>query len=838
MRLGTLLHFYRVRLRARIVTEMLAVVGISVGVALVFAALVASTSLTGSVRELTDGLVGASNLQLAARGPDGFDQRLLKRVQLIDGVKGVAPIAEVRVGLAGPAGRSSAVLFGADPRFARFGGSLLQRPALKRRNSKTGLALPTGLADDLGLLPGRSFRVETGSGSISARFSGALDSSEIGLLSESPVALGSLALVQRLAGMDGRISRVFVQSDPDRTAAVERGLQKIAAGRLTVAPADREVALFERVAYPTNESTALFSALSALVGFLFALSAVLLTVPQRRRLIADLRLAGYEPWLVVRLLLFDALVLGAFGGAFGLVLGEQAAEHLFNSVPGYLSSAFPVGSQRIVTFQSVAAAVGAGMVAAIAAVFLPVHAVLSSRPVGLGALAGAPRRLRSTATGLLLLIVAIAIIALVPRVALLGLIALTVSMLLLLPTLLAGWAAAIERGARLTRRPAVRLAEFGLRSGAARTRMTALAATGAIAVFATVSIGGAHADLQRGLDAVAVDVDQGVNVWVTLRGSADIFAATPFEFPPQQLRALKRLPGVTQVRLGRGAFLDLDNYRVWVMAPPRSAVAPMVADQLREGTVGEVDRRFRSGGALVLSQGLASHLGVGVGDRLWLLAPIPRSFTVAGLSTNMGWPGGAIVIDAASFARAWGTREPSVLRIQTGPGESSAQAVREVRRSLGPHPPFVVETRRERINRQKALSRAGLARLGQISLIVVIGAILAMGVVMGGVIWQRRPTLAALKVQGFGEFELWGSLILESGLLLGAGCLVGAGFGLVGQVLLDRALEAITGFPVVYQMAVSIVVRTLALVTGIAAGMLAIPGWFAARVRPLPGLDD
>jgi hypothetical protein len=60
MRLGTLLHFYRVRLRARVVTELLAVIGISVGVALVFAALVASTSLTGSVRELTDGLVGAS----------------------------------------------------------------------------------------------------------------------------------------------------------------------------------------------------------------------------------------------------------------------------------------------------------------------------------------------------------------------------------------------------------------------------------------------------------------------------------------------------------------------------------------------------------------------------------------------------------------------------------------------------------------------------------------------------------------------------------------------------------------------------------------------------------
>ncbi len=838
MRLGTLLHFYRVRLRARIVTELFAVIGIGVGVALVFAALVASTSLTGSVQRLTDGLVGASNLQLAARSPGGFDQRLLGRVQLIDGVKGVVPVAEARVSLSGPAGRRSALLVGGYPRFARFGGSLLQLLAAYQRNLEPGVALPTGLAGDLGLLPGGFFRVETGSGTKPARFVGGLDSSVIGPLSAGPVAFGSLSLVQRLAGMEGRISRIFVEAEPGDTSAVERGLDKIAAGRLTVAPADQEVALFERVAYPTNESTALFSALSALVGFLFALSAVLLAVPQRRRLIADLRLAGYEPWLVVRLLLFDALVLGALGAALGLVLGEQAAQHLFNSVPGYLTSAFPVGPQQIVTFKSVATAVGAGMVAAIAAVLVPVRTAFSRHPVGPGALAGVPDRLRSTTAGLLLLLVAIAIIALVPRVALLGIGALTLSMLLLLPVLLLGWAGAIKRAARWARRPAVRLAEFGLRSGAARTRTTALAATGAIALFATVSIGGAHADLQRGLDDLAVDVDQGVDVYVTLRGSADIFATTPFTLSPGRLEALKRLPGVRQVRRGGGAFLDLDDYRVWVLAPPRSAVGPMLAHQLREGTAEEVERRFRSGGALVLSRALASHLDLGVGDRLRLRTPVPSSFTVAGVSTNMGWPGGAIVMDAASFARAWGTQAPSTLRIQAERGEPAARVVGEVERVLGPHSPFVVETRKERIHRQDVASRTGLARLGQISVLVVIAAILAMGVIMGGVIWQRRPALAALKVQGFGEFELWGSLMLESGLLLGAACLVGAGFGLLGQVLLDRALEVLTEFPVIYQTAASIAVTVLVLVTGVAAAMLAIPGWLAVRVRALPGSDD
>jgi putative ABC transport system permease protein len=52
MRLSSIAHLYRVRLKARLVLvqELLAVLGLSVGVALLFASQVASASLNGSVR--------------------------------------------------------------------------------------------------------------------------------------------------------------------------------------------------------------------------------------------------------------------------------------------------------------------------------------------------------------------------------------------------------------------------------------------------------------------------------------------------------------------------------------------------------------------------------------------------------------------------------------------------------------------------------------------------------------------------------------------------------------------------------------------------------------------
>ena len=80
------------------------------------------------------------------------------------------------------------------------------------------------------------------------------------------------------------------------------------------------------------------------MGFLFAFNAMLLTVPQRRRLIADLRRDGYTPRTVIAVLVLDALVLGVVACALGLALGEELSIHVLHSNPAFLSLAFAVGS--------------------------------------------------------------------------------------------------------------------------------------------------------------------------------------------------------------------------------------------------------------------------------------------------------------------------------------------------------------------------------------------------------------------------------------------------------------------------------------------------------------
>jgi putative ABC transport system permease protein len=839
-----LVHLYKGRLRSRLVQELLAVAGIAVGVALIFAALVANTSLTGAMEKLTQGIVGQATLQVSARGPQGFDERVLDRIDGVDGVEAAAPVLEVRANIVGPAGRRSVLLIGGDPRFAGLGGPLV-RPFAAVSVASGGtlgdrelLALPAPIATALGISIGSPMRVETDVRTVEVPLSVQLQETDIGPLVDSPVAVAPLGYVQRVSGMTGRLTRVFVKPAPGRGQAVEAELRRLVGGRLNVRAADADVAVFEQAAYPAKQSTTLFSALSALVGFLFAFSAVLLTVPQRRHLVADLQIAGHPPRNVVTALLFDALVLGLAGTFLGLVLGDQVSRHLFDDVPDYLSFTFSIGPQRTVTWSSVVIAGAAGFVAAVVAVLGPLRADIRRQHPLMARPQAATARVRgwTTVAGLVALAVATAIVIAAPDAAMVGLIALTASLLLLLPVLLRGVVSGFWWLTRSMRNSGPSLAVIELRSRASQLRTLAVAATGALALFATISIAGARADLQRGLDASTRDNVGNADVWITFPDAPNVLATTPFTDSRRSLAALRQLPGVRAVRVYRGSLLDVGDHRAWVLAPPRAARDVVPPSQLRAGDVSTASRQLRAGGWVVLSETIADALDAEVGDTVTLPSPVPTPLRVAAISTNLGWSPGAIVLNADDYARAWDTTAASALQVSLAPGASPAAAKRTIERTLGASVPLQVETRQERTVRHYAASRDGLTRLTQISVLLLVAAVLAMATVMGGMIWQRRATLARLKVSGFSERELWRALILESGLLLGTGCLVGAVFGLYGQVLLSRALETITGFPVFYSAAALAAVSILALVTVVALGMLAIPGWLAVRVRATPGL--
>ena len=830
-----MLHLYRVRLRSRLIQEGLAAVGIAVGVALLFASQVANTSLNGSVKQLTSGLVGQSRLQLEARGPDGFSEAVLGEVQRLPDVRAAAPVLQAQANVVGPDGAQPVELIGADPRFVHFGGSLLRHfraAALARQHA---FALPLPVAQRIGASSLEVVKLQIGASTTPALLGITLQEDSIGALAHSPVALAPLAYAQQLAGMSGRISRIFVQPEAGHEREVKGELVSVAAGRLNVEPADYDAVLFDTAAGPTNQSTALFAAISALVGFLFAFNAMLLTVLARRALIADLRLEGYSPWTVIEVLLLDAVILGVVASLLGLVLGDELSLRLFHASPGYLSFAFAVGSQRIVTWQSITLAVAGGMLAACVGVLTPLRDIFASRPKT------AKRSRRSGSTGarlvlpagVLCLAVTTAIVAFAPQAAVVGVVALTGALLLLLPGILRGVLFAVERLTENVRAKAPFVAVRELRSMWPRT--VGIAATGAVAVFGSVAIQGAHADLQRGLDQSARDVSSPADVWAFPPGLSNLLATAPFR--EGAAGTLARLPGVRAVWVYRGGFLDYGDRRVWVSAQPRAQPQMVYPHQLVEGNLATANARVRAGGWAVVSKAIASQHHLHIGSVFTLPSPRPTRFRVAALSTNVGWPPGAIIINAEDYAKAWASTDASAYEIKDAPGVSAVLVRGEVERALGVSSGLQVQTATERERQQRTASRQGLQRLSEISALVLIAAVLAMAAAIGNMIWQRRRRLAQLKLDAFTDSEVWRTLMLESALVVGSGCSIGAVFGIYGEVLGSRAILGVTGFPVVFSFGFLLALASLALVTAVAVTITAVPGYFVARVPVAAGMS-
>jgi putative ABC transport system permease protein len=837
MRLSNIAHLYVVRLKARVVLvqELFAVLGIAVGVGLLFGSQIASTSLDGSVAQLTNGVIGQSTYQLKARSQDGFSEALLGEVQRLPGVRAAVPVLEADANVTGPHGSESVDLIATDPRYVPLAGPLLAHFKASSFAHLRAIALPGPIAEAVGTGPLDVVKLQVGTRVARALVGAELNARSIGVLVNSPIAIAPLAYAQKLTQMPGRITRVFVQVQPGYDRKVQAGLVRLAAGRLNVEPADYEATLFSQAAAPVNQSTKTFAAICALVGFMFAYCAMLLTADMRRGLIRELRRGGATRWETAKTLLFDALVLAAVASLIGLALGDLLSIVAFSSPPGFLSFAFPIGSQRIITWESVLIAVGAGTLAACVGVLIPMRDIWvrggrAEIPSGHSAF---NRWAAAMLTGgCACLGITTIILFAAPQSAIVGIVALIVALLLLLPLLLDAIVAGFDRLQRRLGIGSTALAVIELRSPETRARSLAIAATAAIAVFGSVTIQGSHTNLQRGLDRLFHGVSGITALWVVPREAQDLLSTTSFEGLPAS--TFSNLAGVRAVSVYRAGFLEYGDRRVWVLAPPATASPSIPQGQLIAGNSALANARLRAGGWAVISKTLAVEHHLRIGQAFVLPAPRETSFRVAALTTNLGWPPGAIILNGEDYARAWESSDPSAYNVTLAPGASPARVRTEIQSALGSGSGLTVETAMQREQSQRAASRQGLGRLTQIALLVLVAGVLAIVTVMGATIWQRRRRFARMKVQGYERRMLWQALVCESALLVGTGCLIGAGLGIYGQLLLSHALINVTGFPVILSANAPIAFTGFVLVTVAAAVCIAIPGYRAAGIAPYP----
>jgi putative ABC transport system permease protein len=839
--LRILLLFYRRHLRVQPLRELMAIVGVAAGVSLLFAVQVAHRSITGSFEQISQGVAGRATLELAARGPEGFDEHVAEEVERMGDVKAAAPIFEQPIVAVGPKGRRALTLVGANEQITALRGSLSLRFQHVGEASGRGLLVLTeSSAHAIGARLGGDVTILVGGRTEHLALNGTVSSASLASAAGSPIAAAPLPVAQALGGLPNRITRILIEPRRGQAAALQLALDRRYGARLNARPLSTEATLLGNAAGPERQVTLLFGVISLVAGIILSYNALLLASDERRRFVVYLIEAGTPDSTIFSSLAFDALVLGLTGAVLGLLAGDLISLLAYRVVPGYITAAFAVGGQRIIGAQTILVALGGGIVAAFAAAAIPALVILRTsatvEPEAVGRSLSFMRRLRLSdlaifAGGATLACISTAVAALQPQTTVVALVGLTSGLVICLPLIARQLLKLAHAVSQRSGDPSARLSLAELRGSPTRT--VALLATGTVAAFLMVLIGGSVADVQSAVSRGATDLLSSASIWIKPGGAENVYTTQPFAYAHTQSE-LQRLKSVSSVLPWRDSFLDLSGRRVWVVGVPPQIATQIAPSQLIEGSPSVADRHLREGGWAAISQTIAREQHLHIGEAFEL--PTPEGalrLRLAATIANYGWLSGAVVMNANDHARMWSPTTATELSLSLKPGAPIDAVKREVDQALPAGSALTVQSDGERRSEVNAVLGSTLSRLNDTTIVVLIATVASVIALMMAAVCQRRERLSSLMSIGMSSLQFARLILYETGVVLLVGCVIGVAAGLTGQYLIDGWLHQTTGSPVTFSPAWQLGLRTIAipLVISLVAALLAVlrTGGFQAR---------
>jgi putative ABC transport system permease protein len=822
---------------ARRARTVLTLVGIGLGVGVLFAALATNDGIDRSVQRTVHDLIGRADLRVEAFAEKGLSDATLAAIRGTPGVAVVAPRIERRSFIATPIGVGPAV-HGAvtvlavdpatDPQIHELAG-VADLPPTPTRGP--GALVTARLAADDGLVVGTPVTLQ-GVGDPTAS-----TVTVVGILPGDGPVLGAL----------GRT--VVVTVDEARTAFGPIGFTRADVRLQPAATVDAVTAALERrlttdpyvITGPTDlaatlgaattdfqATTSLLAAVALFVGAFLIFNTLSMTVAERSREVGLLRAAGATRRQVARLVLVQALVLGVLGSVLGIVIGTGLAAAMVVYVRGIAS--VPIDGLSVPP-AGVLLAVGLGIAVTIAAALEPsiragrISPIEALRPRSTRTTPGGSARLRWLVA--VFLVVALAGLVAWPRDDGTGapIRALAVYGILLVATILSPFLLApLGRVAGIPFAVVLRTEERLARGAAGRDRSRAALTVGAllVGIAMIVAVGGVALNARRAADAWIADVVPGDEV-VTSIVPVPIDDSGPGP-------ALAAVPGVARVTPMATFEVAYDGVRL-------DASATSGADLLADGRLNFVsgDRTaalagLDQGGTAILPRSQADRLGLRLGDEMRFSTPTAggKGFTdlrVSGIvdRTLPGRTGETILVAWTDATHLFGVIGADSFAVRFAPGSAAdaRPSLEQTARELALDP-----------NTLDAVRGAITDALGQV--FGLFDALAAIAVLVAGLgivntltmnVLERVREIGVLRATGMTRRQVWRMVVVEAGVLGSVGAILGCLAGLAAGL----ALVALAGGGIgSSSLEVPWAALALASAFGIAVAMLS--AYYPARV--------
>ncbi|HWH74936.1 MAG TPA: ABC transporter permease [Methylibium sp.] len=778
-------------LRHQPLRHALAVLAVALGVALAYAVQLINASALAEFAGALRQVHGEPDLVLRADGAGGFDEAWYARIAADPRVALASPLLELDVRALDRQGRPQRLtLLGVDAlTVAALSPALRPQPADPAEREALfdpdALFLNAAAQRALGVAAGDRVPLQSALALRPLRVAGAV------------VAPGAALAVIDLAGAQqhfdrlGRLDRIDLRlvagADADtlrRDIALPAGLRLTPPGEAT-----RRLSQVSR-AYRVNLTALALVAL--FTGSFLVFSMQSLSVAQRQPQFALLGVLGLGARERAALLRAEALLIGGAGSVLGLALGAALAWAALRLLGGDLGGGYFGAIAPSLQLSPTAAALHAalGVAAAVTGGWLPARAAARLAPAqALKGLGGATMRVTSAVPGLALM-VAGALLALLPPIDGLPLAAYAAVALLLTGGIVCVPAAVgllLERAPRRTNVLWLLASERARRLRASATVAVAgVVASLSLAVALTVMVTSFRAALQDWLTTVLP-----ADLYVRTAGGA---AAESAWLPPELVAAAAALPGVARAEPIRALPVALGDPRPGQPGP--TLIARPLADPARSlPLLGEPVAPAPGTVSVYASEALAQLHRVDTGQRLDLVLArtdgqrVAITAFVRGIWRDYARQQGALVMAEADYRALTGDTRVNDLALTLAPGADLAALQRQLR-ALAPEPGLLEFASAGEIRAQslRIFDRSFAVTWWLQAVAIAIGLV-GIAASFSAQVLARRKEFGLLAHLGFTRHQVLAVVAGEGLAWTGAGALLGLALGVAVSVVLVHVVN-------------------------------------------------
>ena len=775
---------------------VLAILGISIGVAVIVAVDLANASSRLAFLQSLDAVTGRATHQVIGErsftllGVDLFAEQALRNYRFAASAAGNDVPAVFRAFLAEP---GSVVL-----------------------SSRT--------AADIGIAPGDRLDIRVRGRDHSALLVATFDDGS----SLAAYVLADIATTQEWLDEPGALTRLDVRLDEADVSDFEAMLPPDV--RLLEAAGRTRATLEMSNAFMVNLNA--MSLLALLVGLFLIYNSTSFSVLQRRHLLGVLRALGVTRLQAFALIVTEAALFGLAAGALGVVIGIWLGEKLLFFVTQSINDLY---FRVAVTSVSVEPAtlikgMAAGLLAAIVAAAIPALEAASTPPrlaMARSTLETGTRRIvpRIALAGVGLVVGAAAVLALSETSLLAGLA--SIFLLIFGSALATPWLVRVlsQWLAPLAGRfggVAARLAVTGIGTSLSRTGVAIVAL--AVAVSATIGV------------SIMVDsFRSSVNAWLTRTLQADIYLGLPGGGVDRRLaEAIVALPDVETFSTSRRVLFAGDDRETRVIAI-RMAPGGYSGTELLDADPELAWPRWEKENVVFVSEPFAYRNGIQQGARLVL--PTERGnteFEVAGTYQSYDVNGSGVLMSRATYDRHW--HDPSVDSL--GLYLTAGADVDEVIAAVG----ALGETHGQAlfVNSNVDIRDLSLSIFDRTFIVTNILYWLAVAVAIVGILGamlalqlERSRELGLLRALGMTPRDLGGNIVFQTGTVGAIAGVVAIPLGLaMAWVLIEVINRRAFGWQIDVNVSPGYVLAGLAIAIGSALVAGAYPAWRAAHTEP------